>query len=127
MKFRPIQALLLWLAATVAPTAGAAAPELSGVASLSDGDGSCVLMASGGVKCWGFNGGLVPVDVPELTSGIVAISGGANPCAIRDSGTLFCPDLGDYVPAPGVQVASVSRGGFHACLLTSTGGVKCWG
>jgi len=65
---------------------------------------TCVLTASGGVKCWGanYNGQVgdgttthrsTPVNVSGLTSGVDAV---------------------------------VAKWG-HACALTSGGGVKCWG
>jgi alpha-tubulin suppressor-like RCC1 family protein len=67
---------------------------------------SCALTSGGSVKCWGSNmyGQLgedgtsefsenVPVDVNDLTSGVISIAVGA----------------------------------YHGCVLTSVGGVKCWG
>ncbi|MFZ1754695.1 MAG: hypothetical protein WBO46_18765 [Caldilineaceae bacterium] len=74
----------------------------SGVVAISVGDRhSCVLMQSGGVKCWGFNSGRLgdgtnttrttPVDVIGLQSGVTAISvGGSHTCALLDTGDVKC-------------------------------------
>ncbi len=77
----------------------------SGVAAVTAaGANTCVVMQSGGAKCWGWNadGQLgqgtrsqrsTPVDLTGLGSGVIAV-----------------------IP-----------GGFHTCALTSAGRVKCWG
>ncbi|MCV6636306.1 choice-of-anchor D domain-containing protein [Candidatus Albibeggiatoa sp. nov. NOAA] len=65
-------------------------------------DGSCALLDSGTVKCWGYNydgqlgdttstDRLTPVQVDSLTSGISEIvSGSQHSCALLDSGTVKC-------------------------------------
>ena len=75
---------------------------------------TCAVTVSGGAKCWGALDGttqsgprLTPVDVPGLTSGVVDLSGGGM--------RAYCCDMYFYG-----SMAS-------ACVLTSTGGVKCWG
>jgi len=79
---------------------------LTGVLAISSGSGgsnTCAVLASGNVKCWGFNAGgqigdgttddrLTPTDVSGLT-GVVAIA----------------------------------TGWSHACAALSSGAVKCWG
>lgn len=64
---------------------------------------TCALTISGGVKCWGNDGGgqlgdgivepdrATPTDVQGLTSGVTAISAGsAHTCAVMDSGGAKC-------------------------------------
>ena len=135
----------------------------AGVSSVSAGFvHTCVLMDTGGVKCWGHNANgalgdgtttlrLVPTDVPELSSGVSAISSGhgslsftgAHTCALMDTGGVKCwgfnfyGQLGDATsmnrtsPAnvSGLPsgLAGISAGGVHTCAVLSTGGAKCWG
>ncbi len=118
---------------------------------------SCALTAAGGVKCWGWNQfgqlgngqvcGFVcpaPVDVPGLTNGVTAIAAGTvHTCAVTTDAGVKCwgengsGQLGDGtttdstipvdVVALGANVAALSAGGSHTCVLTTAGGVQCWG
>jgi alpha-tubulin suppressor-like RCC1 family protein len=124
------------------------------------------LTTAGAVKCWGWNGygqlgnpanndpNPTPLDVPGLSSGVVAISAGDyHTCALTTAGAVKCwggnqyAELGNPTntdsdnpnPAP-LQVteltsgvAAISAGGLppagesHTCALTTGGAVKCWG
>ncbi len=129
----------------------------SGMAAVSaGGNHSCGLNNSGGAKCWGRNNygqlgnGLKsdtnknPVDVTGLASGVSAISAGSShTCALtslagvkcwgyNSSGQLGTGNTADSLVPVDVSgltsgVSDVSAYGFQTCVLTTGGGVKCWG
>lgn len=128
----------------------------SGVISITAGGfHTCALTDSGGVKCWGY--GLygqvgvgdqdqheTPVDVSGLTAGVVDVSAGLyHTCALLTDGSAQCWGYGLYgqlgndsdadqlTPVPvndlPVDAQRVHAGAFHTCVLTTGGGVRCWG
>ncbi len=89
-----------------------------GVAAVSAGlNYTCAYTTGGGVKCWGDNG------MGQLGGGSTS---GPETCG----GSRFvepCSKTAADVPGLTSGVLSVSAGSFHACVLTTAGGVKCWG
>jgi alpha-tubulin suppressor-like RCC1 family protein len=88
----------------------------------------------------------MPVDVVGLTSGVVQISGkGSYTCALTSAGAVKCwgdnlvgqigtrnsnPfffDVPRDIPTLTSGVAAISSGGNHNCVVTTSGGAKCWG
>jgi len=131
-------------------------PPLVGATAVAAGERfTCVVTASGGVQCWGSNGSGqlgdgtylsrgTPAGVSGLTAGVVAVATGSNhTCAVTSGGGVKCwgnnsyGQLGDGtttqrstpVDVSGLTsgVVAVVAGNYHACALTSGGGVKCWG
>jgi len=64
---------------------------------------TCVLMTSGGVRCWGDN-----------------MDGQLGDGTTTDRST---PPTTDAI----TDVNAIATGQFHTCALTVTGGVRCWG
>jgi len=116
---------------------------------------TCALTANGAVKCWGNNyfGALgngtnidsnVPVAVSGLSSGVSAIAAGEHTaCALTINGAVKCwgdnaygllgngTDTDSNIPV-GVSglssgISAIAMVDDHACALTTSGAVKCWG
>ncbi len=118
---------------------------------------TCALTTAGAIRCWGYNphGQLgagssnrihaTPVSVVGLVRGVTAIAaGGFSTCALTDAGAVWCwgsdrnGQLGNGgtnidwpTPRPVSRlssgIAAITVGGSHACALTDTGAVWCWG
>lgn len=122
----------------------------SGVASVSvGGELACAVTTAGAVECWGsnFGTGNTPVAIvgAGVSSGVVSVAaGGRFSCAVTSAGAATCwgqnyeGELGNgtttdshAVPVAVTGLSSgvhaVAAGDFHACAITATGGVKCWG
>lgn len=129
----------------------------TGVASLGMGSGHiCAVTTAGGAKCWGSNSsGQIgdntatnrfgtAVDVAGLTSGVASLTAGnRHTCALMTTGGAKCwgyngnGQVGDnstvtrYGPVDVTGMASGVKGIFagyeHTCVITASGGAKCWG
>jgi len=131
-------------------------PALSNVAAIHIyGPTGCVLLTTGGVKCFGLgplgNGtntsSATPVSVTGLTDAVSVAVGNDFRCAIRAGGTAQCwgnnswGQLGNGTTAQSLvpatvksnavsavtNIAALSAGGGRACLALGTGVVRCWG
>nr|BAG82722.1 hypothetical protein [uncultured bacterium] len=127
-----------------------------GVSSLTTGGNhSCVLLDTGGIRCWGANGtgqlgngsrsaSTVAQSVTGLTSGVINVSAGSShTCAVTSSGAVKCwgwnfyGQVGDGstdfrtepvdVVGLGAGAAAVVAGRWHTCAIMDDGRVKCWG
>ncbi len=128
----------------------------SGVAAITSGGlVSCALTGTGGMKCWGYNAlgqtgdqtttnRSTPVDVIGLTSGVAAIAAAdRHVCAVTTAGDAKCWGLNtegqlgngttvnSVVPVNVTGLTGIASAiavyDRHSCVLTKTGGVKCWG
>ncbi len=114
---------------------------------------TCALLATGSVKCWGWNGegelgngttvsSPTPVDVSGLPVVARIATGGNHTCVIASDATVRCwgrnteGQLGDGtrtnrsapVAIAGLaNVVAIAGGGFHSCAVIVGGGVLCWG
>ncbi len=116
---------------------------------------TCALTEDGAMQCWGYNydGQLgdgtttqrtTPVYVSGLNAGVRAIAaGGGHTCALLENGAGLCwgwngyGQLGDgtwmdrHTPVEVIGLGSdahaITAGSVHTCVLTTSGGGRCWG
>jgi alpha-tubulin suppressor-like RCC1 family protein len=128
----------------------------TGITSIIAGYGhACAIDADGGVKCWGANSfgqlgdgsttnSKAPATVSGLSSGVVAIAAGSDfTCALTSAGQVLCwgdnaegqlangstvsSDEPVAIASLPMDVVAIVAGGSHACALTSSGLMPCWG
>lgn len=101
---------------------------------------SCAVTAQGGVKCWGTGypdqEAQTAIDVKEFTRNVVALDqGDLYPiCAISRGGRVKCLYKNNQGQIKSINIKGINAravaikvGYGHACVLTITGGVRCWG
>lgn len=117
---------------------------------------TCYINANGGVACEGHDGygqlgsgelfaSIQPTAVVGLGSGVREVAAGYDfSCALTEGGAVYCwggngqsqlgPNTTERYSATPVRVTglgegvqSISAGHSHACAITQSGGVKCWG
>jgi alpha-tubulin suppressor-like RCC1 family protein len=130
---------------------------ISTATALSLGDShACALLASGAVKCWGYNNygelgngtngyeeySTTPVTVTGISTAIAITAGGFHTCAVLRGGSVKCwgdnsdGQLGDgttnnsNIPVLVHEIYAPTRlaaGLAHTCALFSGGMMRCWG
>lgn len=114
---------------------------------------TCILVAGGGVECWGRNldgelgNGTVknsstPVAVSGIIGAVAVNTGYKHACVLLDTGTLSCwgynkvGELGNGtmtnsstpIAVTGLSgVVGSSSGAAHTCALLASGDLYCWG
>ncbi len=114
---------------------------------------SCVLLATGGVKCWGgrqygglgdgtSSGSAVPVTVSGIATAKAISVGGFHGCALLADGTVRCwgdgtagqmgngASVSSTVPVQvsGITTAvAISAGRAYTCALLADTTLRCWG
>ncbi len=122
-----------------------AAADVAGVVQIdAGGRGTCAVLDTGELRCWGIVGdrffGLEPVRVTDMPGFSSVSIGGGHACAVR-AGEVWCwgqnddrqlgrSGEGGEIPQrvewlePAV---SVTAGGRHTCAELQDGSVTCWG
>jgi alpha-tubulin suppressor-like RCC1 family protein len=131
-----------------------AAKPVTGATSVSAGGTlTCILVAAGGVKCWGYNfdgelgnstmtNSSTPVSVAGVDGAIAVNSGYKHTCVLYPAGTVSCwgynivGELGDGTLTSRSSPLSVgglsgvtasSSGAAHTCALLTDRSLYCWG
>jgi hypothetical protein len=128
------------------------APHLRGVVQATHGTCECRLGKDGVVHCTGSgilsaqlaDGSSPPVQLHECPAdGLADVRTLSDPCAVMNDGTVRCwgemfmaraggPPINDTLREPtaidGIgDATAIALGAKHACVLTSTGALHCWG
>jgi alpha-tubulin suppressor-like RCC1 family protein len=116
---------------------------------------TCVVLADGGVRCWGEdsfgqlgngpgpNDAQSPASVPGVTGASAIAAGAEHTCAVLASGGVKCwgrnnsgqlgnddPNSSEYEPVDVVGLTgavAVAAGAEHTCAIVQGGAMRCWG
>jgi alpha-tubulin suppressor-like RCC1 family protein len=130
------------------------APNPTVISVASSFSNTCVILSSGGLRCWGTSsygqlgngtttGSLQPVTIDSGTSyAMISLGGGPHTCGITTSGILRCWGWGSggqlgigstsqqnspVTADGGTNYKTVVVGGAGTCGITTSDVLKCWG
>ena len=126
---------------TMAHSPGSTVIDVDGVTPLSGATAitsersqTCVVVASGTVKCWGV--GYTPVENLVVVAGVTGATTisagydfGSMQCSVVTGGAVSCVQSGGPVfDLSGLTgVTAIDSGVGYACAVVPGGGVRCWG
>ena len=124
-------------------TPGEVSGLTGGVTAIDAGNShTCALTTGRGVECWGSGRGgdntsmLAPSDLEGFTRGVTIVSTTGcegMTCVLSTTSGVTCwrytcdPEYSEDIKGLASEVGAISAGFLHACALTVSGGVKCWG
>jgi hypothetical protein len=91
---------------------------------------ACGVRTTGDIVCWGQ--GDVPPDLPAGPYTKVIVINDSGVCGMRADGSIACggkadPRGGALIAPSGTGYKAFDGGETHACAVTATGGLACWG
>jgi alpha-tubulin suppressor-like RCC1 family protein len=129
-------------------------PGLSNVSDIALGGAHTCAVSTGSVYCWGYGGygqlgngssqpRVSPTLVPGISTAVAIHAGASNSCAVLADKSIVCwgeggagqlgqgSFVGTYsanaTVSGGASLTGLAMGLGHACAITSTGNVACWG
>ena len=90
--------------------------------------GSCGVVTSGAVYCWGSSTPIPVIESGGLTFATITVGIG-HLCGLTPDGTAYCwgGSANPVKVTGGLTFSQLSSGGFHTCGPTMSGAAYCWG